>query len=79
MKWDDEVLIDEAMPFGLRSAPKIFTAVADTLMWIMEQRGVTHVLHYLDDLLFIGNPASTECANSLEVCSELGVQLPPRR
>ncbi len=32
MKWDDEVLIDGALPFGLRSAPKIFTAVADTLM-----------------------------------------------
>ena len=75
------MLIDGALPFGLRSAPKLFTAIADTLMWIMEQRGVTHVLHYLDDFLFLGNPASTECTHSLaialKVCSELGVPVAP--
>ena len=83
VKWEDEVLIDGALPFGLRSAPKLFTAIADTLMWIMEQRGVTHTLHYLDDFLFLGNPASTECAHSLaialEVCFELGVPVAPQK
>ena len=37
VKWEDEVLIDGALPFGLRSAPKLFTAIADTHMWILEQ------------------------------------------
>ena len=34
MMWEDKVYVDAALPFGLRSAPKIFTAVADTLEWI---------------------------------------------
>ena len=35
MKWEDNIYIDTALPFGLRSAPKIFTAVSDTLEWIL--------------------------------------------
>ena len=27
--------VDRALPFGLRSAPKLFTALADTLEWMM--------------------------------------------
>ena len=29
VKWKGELIFDECLPFGLRSAPKIFTAVAD--------------------------------------------------
>ena len=32
-----------------RSAPKIFTAVADTLEWCIASQGVNYVTHYLDD------------------------------
>ena len=35
MKWRGELLVDGALPFGLRSAPKLFTALADALLWIM--------------------------------------------
>ena len=28
VKWGNEVYVDSVLPFGLRSAPKIFTAVA---------------------------------------------------
>ena len=31
MKWEDKVYIDAMLPFGLRSAPKIFNAIADLL------------------------------------------------
>lgn len=40
IKWDGVVYQDTAMPFGLRSAPKIFTAVADVLAWAMLNNGV---------------------------------------
>ena len=51
MKWRDKLYIDTALPFGLRSAPKIFNAVADALQWIIKSRGA-HValpgrLHYV--------------------------------
>ena len=32
MVWEDSLYIDTVLPFGLRSAPKIFTALADGLM-----------------------------------------------
>ena len=51
IKWNGEVLLDMALPFGLRSAPKIFSALADALAWVTRQHGVLHQIHYLDDFL----------------------------
>ena len=31
MRWEDQLFIDATLSFGLRSAPKIFSAVADAL------------------------------------------------
>ena len=45
IRWGDSYYVDEMLPFGLRSAPKIFTAVADALQWCFQQRGVTDVDH----------------------------------
>lgn len=77
MRWQGVVCLDAALPFGLRSAPKIFSAVADALLWVMFKNGVTSGLHYLDDFLFSGAPGSDECALSLaralETCRELGI------
>ena len=33
VRWNNQVYIDPMLPFGLRSAPKIFNAVADALHW----------------------------------------------
>ena len=62
VNWEDTVFLDAALPFGLRSAPKIFSAVADTLLWILAQSGVKEAIHYLDDFLIAGPPGSDECA-----------------
>ena len=40
MKWEDQLFIDTVLPFGLRLAPKIFTAVADGLEWVGKHEGV---------------------------------------
>lgn len=53
MKWKDKVLVDGMLPFGLRSAPKIFTAVADALEWCLIQRGIKHIFHYLNDYIMV--------------------------
>ena len=34
MAWDGALYVDTTLPFGLRSAPKLFNAVADTIEWI---------------------------------------------
>ena len=75
--WGGDTLIDTALPFGLRSAPKIFSAFADALAWIMHRRGVRWQLHHLDDFLFLGPPKETTCAVALQevhaTCRDLGV------
>lgn len=66
MLWDGSLYIDTALPFGLRSAPKICTAVADAVEWVAKQEGAGFVIHYLDNFLMVGAPNSVECVQSLE-------------
>ena len=63
MKWDGEMYLDSALPFGLRFAQIIFTALADGLLWIMINQG----MHYLDDYLLFGDPGTSECADALKL------------
>ena len=67
------------LPFGLRSAPKIFNALADALEWKLGQEGIDHIFHYLDDFAVVGPPNSPVCLQALEilerVCSYLGIPL----
>ena len=81
MQWEGAVYLDAALPFGLCSAPKIFTAVADAAEWVARSEGVSRVMHYLDDFLILSRPGSTECHQSLEtlldVFRDLGVPVAP--
>ena len=69
--------LDRALTFGLRSAPKIFSAVADALMSIMSCRGITAGIYYLNNFLFFVRPQASECdenfVKALRICDELGV------
>ena len=67
MRWDIQVFVDKALPFGLRSAPLIFSAVADALQFMMIQKGATFVDHYVDDFITVGAPRSNECANNAKI------------
>lgn len=51
MQWEDRVFVDKTLPFGLRSAPLIFSAVADALQYMMIENGATLVDHYIDDFI----------------------------
>ena len=79
VRWKDELIIDKVLPFGLRSAPIIFTAVADALQWIMEERGVSNVSHYLDDYITLGPSNCSTCATNLavikQVCADTGTPI----
>ena len=79
MRWNDGVYIDTCLPFGLRSAPKLFNILADMLAWIAKQNGVSFVIHYLDDFLTMGPPSSPTCQRNLDIltqiCNYLGVPL----
>ncbi len=79
MTWDGGLFIDTTLPFGLRSAPKIFSAVADAVEWVARHEGVRFVIHYLDDFLVFGTPNTSECpaalAKLLDLFHRLGLQV----
>ena len=83
MKWDGAVYVDAALPFDLRLAPKLFTAVAYVLLWILGSHGVREGIHYLDDFLILGQAGTDECeralALSLELCKILGVTVATKK
>ena len=58
MCWRGKAYVDMALPFELGSAPKIFSAVADILLWVIRRKGVGDSIHYLDDFFFVGGPES---------------------
>ena len=71
--------MDAALPFGLRSAPKIFTCVADALEWRLRLEGLQQVYHYLDDFLIVAQSDSSRCREDLQklrqVLDRLGVPI----
>lgn len=71
IEWQGVVYCDQALPFGLRSAPKLFTAVADGLAWALACRGAGQFLHYLDDFFFCGAPATSACLDALNMAVPL--------
>ena len=79
MKWRGELYVDGLLPFGLRSAPKLFTALADALIGIMGNHGVSEAIHYLDDFLILGWPDTEQCKvalqTSLSLCKALRVPI----
>ena len=54
--------MDQILPFGLQSAQKIFSAVADAVQWVLCQQGVRPILHYLDDFIWVAESHSEAAA-----------------
>ena len=59
MQWRGKYFVDLVLPFGLRSAPFIFTSIADLVEWILVHNyGVDFLRHYLNDFFTLGPPSS---------------------
>ncbi len=73
--------MDACLPFGLRSAPKNFNALADALCWCFRLAGIRYINRYLDDYIIVAPPNSEECAEAVrqveETCARLGVPMAP--
>lgn len=82
MKWRGKYFVDLVLPFGLRSAPFIFSSVADMVECILMRRHhVAGLLHYLNNFITAGSPNSSRCASNLQtalsICQKLGLPLHP--
>ena len=65
MVWNNQLSIDTTLSFGLRSAPIIFTAVADATVWVVKQETRVPLIHYLDDFLIVAPPRTGDCQEAL--------------
>ena len=83
MSWQGQVYVDATLPFGLRSAPLMFTALGYAVEWIAKARGVGWLCHYIDDFVAVGAPGSLQCGATLAVLKEtwrcLGMPLDPSK
>ena len=83
MRWRGVTFADATLPFGLRSAPLIFSTIADALQWVMERMGVDWVAHYIDDFITMGAPGSNACAANAvlmhEACDQMGLPVEPEK
>ena len=77
MSWEGCTYADKTLPFGLRSAPLLFSAIADALGWIMTQNGVSIEFSYIDDFFTLGTPGTDECLLNLSAmrgtCNNTGL------
>ena len=83
MKWHHFLYVDTTLPFGLRSAPLIFSAVAYALQWVMQREGVSWLAHYIDYFVRVGASGSAECTRNAaimhDVCERLGMPTEPSK
>ena len=79
MEFEGRTYVDTTLPFGLRSAPKLFTALAEALEWCVKRKGLEWLLKYIDDFLIMGRRNTDECSGNLRTfiacCSWLGLPL----
>ena len=72
--WEGRTYVDWDLPFGLHSAPK---AVDNMMVWSLHNVGIEHLIHYIDDFLFLVVPHTDNGANicsfAMSIFSELGV------
>lgn len=58
VKWNNEYYHYVRLPFGSRSSPKIFDKLSEAVVWIaINNYGIQHMLHLLDDFLTIDDPS----------------------
>ena len=59
--------------------PPNFNGLADEIQWILDTKGISPLLHYLDDFLLFGRPHTEGCAKALTTalscCEQLGVPI----
>ena len=83
MRWEGQVFIDGVLPFGLQSAPLIFTALADAFEWVLKQEGTRWIFHYIDDFITIVEPDSEECALNMvrieRIPNEVGLPIAEKK
>ena len=71
MSWKGHYYVDALLPFGVRSAPLIFSALADALKWVVCQAGVKYIFHHI----IVGAPGDSQCEDGLRALQQTALNL----
>ena len=79
-EWRGRKFQERFLPFGLRTAPRIFNFFAEGLHWILANRSPAAITHYLDDFLAILAASDMAAAREYEqtfeaICQVLGLEI----
>ena len=67
MQRQGNYFVDITLPFGLPSAPHVFSSVADLVEWVLKkQYDTSFLLRYLDDFHTLGPPNSQTCQRNVD-------------
>lgn len=77
--WEGKYYFDKCLPMGCRTSCKLFEEFSTVIEWIaLNKHGIAHVVHTLDDFLFIENSkqsALSKFKKFLGVCADIGIPL----
>ena len=78
-QWENRYYYYTTLPQGAASSCFIFETIATALHWILHNKfGVTKLVHYLDDFLFVSR-THQECSLNMlkfhQLCHELGIPI----
>ena len=77
--WEDKYYFDKCLPMGCRTSCNIFEEFSTAIEWIScKKLGITHVIHILDDFLFIEHSkflALEKLKLFLHLCADIGIPL----
>jgi len=81
--WRDQFYADLALPFGMKSSPALWEQFATLAEWILHNKGLKWVKHYVDDFIIAGPPGSDECKQSVaticNIFATLGIPVSPEK
>jgi hypothetical protein len=66
--WQGKYYYERCLPFGLRSAPRLWEQYATALHYFLQKLlHIRHIVHYVDDFLFVHRNRSQSSAHDLAV------------
>jgi hypothetical protein len=72
-EWNGIFYIDTFLPFGLRTAPRIFNLFSEAIHWVLETKYGWSVTHYLDDFFAVFPPNTDSTALSQQFDDTLNI------
>jgi Reverse transcriptase (RNA-dependent DNA polymerase) len=80
--WRGKYYVDTCLPFGLRTAPRIYNLFAEGIHWALQHNLNWNLSHYVDDFLGVFPPTTNLLKKSQDfdqICADFGFPTEPNK